>query len=29
MSMIVRVLGLRLYHEHANASIWSETVSWA
>ena len=31
MSMIVRVFGLRLFHEHDSAStdIWSETLSSA
>ena len=27
MSMIVRVFGQRLFHEHGSASIWSETLS--
>ena len=26
MSMIVRIFGLRLFHEHDSESIWSETL---
>ena len=29
MSMVVRVFGQRLFHEHGSASIWSEAFSWA